>query len=770
METYTYMSMDMEEKKFRRSPSNRYLYIILVVGCIVSCVIGILIGRFAIRPDDEPEVKDGLYLKGVSEFLVKDGDPEIAEVLMKNINSDNIRKYLRKLTEKPHLAGTNESHELARELRDHWEAVGLDHVTMTPYKVLLSYPDPDDPNFVELLDENNVTQYRSNTTEKILTPEEDKPGVVPPFNAYSASGDIYGDIVYVNYGRVEDYQFLENNKSINVSGKIVFARYGEIYRGDKVRLAERWGAAGVILFSDPNDVTNGNFNRVYPDDWWLPPSGTERGTLLIGEGDPTTADYPSIETAYRELSTDYFVPKIPCHPIGYGIAMDLMKNLGGDSVQDEWQGGMNVTYRFGDEFIVPGWKAHIKISTSNQNATTYNTIGVIRGSVEPDRYVIIGNHRDAWVFGAIDPSSGTAVMMEISRVMGQLVKSGKWRPRRSIVFGSWGAEEYGIIGVTEWVEEYTKSLGARAVAYVNVDYAFDGNFSFYAEGTPLLFSPVIKATKSIRNPNETEIAAGRTTVYDTWLATFPAKKFGRPRIALPGSGSDYAPFRDKLGVPIIDLWYTYDPDLNVLSYPLYHSVYDTFYMVDKIADIGFKYHTTMGQIWTEVTRDLADSLLLPFNVSDYSSVLNDLGESFISRFEREMQSFGLDTSLLQGVISNFTRETEEFEKRIKTANLQDPFVVRRINDQLMQLDRAFLDPAGLPGRKLKRHILFADSTIDNYSGSSFPGLSDALVEISLGKNTTEQREIVKKHFSVVLFTIQSAAGTLKDVSDFMYRR
>ncbi|XP_053400918.1 N-acetylated-alpha-linked acidic dipeptidase 2-like [Mercenaria mercenaria] len=191
-------------------------------------------------------------------------------------------------------------------------------------------------------------------------------------------------------------------------------------------------------------------------------------------------------------------------------------------------------------------------------------------------------------------------------------------------------------------------------------------------------------------------------------------------------------------------------------------------MVDKIADRGFKYHKTMGQIWTEVTRDLADSLLLPFNVSDYSSVLKDLGETFITRFDKEMRGHGLDTSLLQNAIENFTKEAEEFEKRIKTANLQDPFVVRRINDQLMQLDRAFLDPAGLPGRKLKRHILFADSTIDNYSGSSFPGLSDALVEISLGKNDDKQWKIVQKHFSVILFTIQSAAGTLKDVSDFMY--
>lgn len=761
--------MSSGDKMFKaRQSSNRHLFIGLVIGSIVAFVVGILIGRFATCPENEPEEKEGVYLSGVSEYLVKDGDPKIAEELMKSISSENIRNYLKMLTEKPHLAGTEESHELARALKHHWESVGLDHVTLTPYYVMLSYPDKNDSNFVELLDEKNKTQYRSPEKEKILTPEENKTGVIPPFNAYSAPGDIYGDIVYVNYGRVEDYQFLQNNKSINVTGKIVFSRYGEIYRGDKVRLAEMWGAKGVILFSDPNDVTDGDINQVYPKDWWLPPSGTERGTLFIGEGDPLTADYPSIETAYREWSSEYYIPKIPCHPIGYGIAKELMGNLGGEEVLEPWRGGMNVTYRFGDAFNKTGWKAHIKITTRNRNATIYNTIGVIRGSIEPDRYVLLGNHRDAWVFGAIDPSSGTAVMMEMSRVMGQLIKSGRWRPRRSIVFCSWGAEEYGIIGSTEWVEQYTKSLGARAVAYVNVDYAFDGNFSFYAEGTPLLYAPVIKATKLVRNPNDTEIAAGRKTVYDTWFGTFPAEKFSRPKISLPGSGSDYAPFRDKLGLPIIDMWYTYDPSLQVLSYPLYHSVYDTFYQVDQIADRGFKYHTAMGKIWSEVTRDLADSLLLPFNVSDYAAVLQDLGDTFISRFGKQMNDHGLKMSLLQNAIENFTTEAETFENRIKKANLNDPFVVRRINDQMMQLDRAFLDPAGLPGRKLKRHILFADSTIDNYSGSSFPGLSDALVEISLGKDIEKQWAIVEKHFSVILFTIQSAAGTLKEVSDFMY--
>ncbi|XP_053398009.1 N-acetylated-alpha-linked acidic dipeptidase 2-like [Mercenaria mercenaria] len=751
-----------------KKPQSRCLVISLGIGCIAMFVIGILIGRFATCPDEKPAERPGLFLPGVSEALVSNGDPLIRDELMNSISSDRIRENLRMLTENPHLAGTDENHQLALKLKEHWEDVGLDHVTLTPYRVLLSYPNMNDLNYVELLDENNGTAYKSNLTEPILTQEENKTNVVPPFNAYSAPGDIYGDLVYVNYGRVEDYIYLEQNKSINVSGKIVFARYGKIFRGDKVHLAEKRGAIGVVLFSDPEDVTDGDINQVYPKDWWLPPSGAQRGTVYIGDGDPLTAGYPAIDTAYQKLSPDEYLPGIPCHPIGYGIAIHLMRNLGGGAVPQNWQGGMNVTYRFGDGFRTTGWRAHIKVSTSNKNVTVYNAVGIIRGSIEPDRYVLIGNHRDAWVLGALDPSSGTAIMMEISRVMGQLVKSGRWRPRRSVIFCSWGAEEYGLVGSTEWVEHYTKSLGARAIAYLNVDIAVQGNFTFRALGTPLIFKSLYEATKKVPNPNATEISEGRKTVYDTWMKATPWEEFQRPLITLPGSGSDYAPFRDRLGVPVVDLRYTWDNRLKLSAYPMYHSVYETFYLVDEIMDRGFHYHKAIGQIWTEMARDLADSLIIPFNVSDYSSVITDIGRTFMESFRQLMDTNGIDTALLDDAIANFTIAVEQFESQMQKANLKDPFVVRRINDQLMQLDRAFLDPAGLPDRKLKRHILFAESTVDNYAGSRFPGLSDALTKIKLGEDVENQWQTVRKHYSVILFTFQSASATLKDVSDFMF--
>ncbi|XP_052768722.1 N-acetylated-alpha-linked acidic dipeptidase 2-like isoform X2 [Mya arenaria] len=760
-------SLNRSDKVFFNRKTNARRRIIILLACSVATfIIGILIGRYAACPDPPlPEERAGPYLPNVPATLMRDEDVSVIKELMDALKVDNIKENLRMLANLPHLAGQKENEDLGRKLKTMWEEAGLDHVTLTPYHVLLSYPDMNDLNYVELRNATNSTVYKSPLREPVLTPEENKTGVVPPFNAYSAPGDIWGKMVYVNYARLEDFEYLEKNTNISVEGKIVFARYGKIYRGDKVHMAEQRKAAGVILFSDPADVTNGDITDVYPDDWWMPPSGTQRGTLYIGDGDPLSPDYPALSTAYRKkMDPGSYIPAIPCHPISYSIAKELMSEMGGDEVPPDWKGGMNVSYSFGDGYKKENWSAHIHVTTKNKNATTYNTVGIIRGEFEPDRYVILGNHRDAWVFGALDPSSGTAIMMEIVRVLGALVKSGRWRPRRSIMFCSWGAEEYGLIGSTEWVEHYTKTLGARAVAYLNVDIAVEGNSTFWAHGTPMLTEAVLRATKKVPNPNSTEIAAGRKTVYDTWFHATPANGTNIPEIELPGSGSDHSPFRDRLGVPIIDFGFK---RLGFSTYPMYHSMYETFYLVDKIMDRGFQYHLACGRVWLEMARHLADTLVIPFNVTRYSDKLEELTKTFVDTYKTQLEEKDIQTSLLETAVSNFTAATNEFQSKLPNANLENPFVVRQINDQLMQLDRAFLDPAGLPGRHLKRHILFAESIIDNYSGSSFPGLSDALTQISQGVNVTEQWDIVSQHYSVILFTIQSATSTLRDVTDFM---
>uniref|UniRef100_A0A8W8I1Q4 PA domain-containing protein n=1 Tax=Magallana gigas TaxID=29159 RepID=A0A8W8I1Q4_MAGGI len=431
-----------------RAQNTRRFLLLAVVAAIVGLVIGLLIGRFGIRSDN-----DDYRITGISETFVQDADPTISEEIMDNINSDNIRQYLSAVPAtslaytakistlsyqipiaklKPPFPSFLSKSHAAKDLQEFWRSVGLDETFITPYDVLLSYPETKDEskmNRIFVYDSAGQVVWKSALYEPILDPSENKSNVVPPFNAYSAPGDVNStDLVYVNYGRVEDYRWLAQNTDINITGKIVLARYGKIFRGDKARQAEIRGAKGIILYSDPEEYADNSENTdVYPHDWFLPESGTQRGSIYLGIGDPLTPGYPATETAYRlnESDPNTMLPKIPCHPIGYGVAKTLMSYMSGDQVPASWRGGLNITYRFGGPLKQSGWKIRIRISTANTRRKTYNVFGVIRGSVEPDRYVLLGNHLDAWVFGAIDPSSGTAVMKEVSRVMGNLVRSSK---------------------------------------------------------------------------------------------------------------------------------------------------------------------------------------------------------------------------------------------------------------------------------------------------------------------------------------------------------
>ncbi|KAK3092472.1 hypothetical protein FSP39_003224 [Pinctada imbricata] len=744
---------------------------------VIAFVIGILIGRYATCPQQEEKQTS---LPAMNDAIIKEADSEIGDDIINQISSENIRLYLRDLSELPHLAGTPADYTQAKELVDFWSSVGLDETFLTPYDVLLSYPNNDDESQMNRLfvyDDNGQTVWQSDLREPILHPSENKSDVVPPFNAYSAPGDIRSaELIYVNYARAEDFYWLMHNKSIDVTGKIVLARYGKIFRGDKVAQAERYGARGIIIYSDPADYDDSDTSHVYPDDWWLPDSGVQRGTVFLGKGDPLTPGYPAIETAFRLNQSDPSIetPNIPVHPIGYGIAWNLFGYMTGDEVPSEWRGGLNRTYRFGGNLSVSGQSGTIRmrISTSNAVRRTYNAIGIIRGAYEPDRYIILGNHRDAWVFGAIDPSSGTAVMKEISRVMGNMVKSGKWRPRRSIIFCSWGSEEYGLIGSTEWIEQYIKSLAARSVGYLNVDISVQGNFSLRALATPLLYEAIYSATRRVPNPDPLE-SSNVKTVYDKWLSSFPNADSSKPRISSMGSGSDYASFIQQVGLPCLDVRYTYDNNkYKVSSYPLYHSKYETFYAVDNIIDRGFRFHTAVGQTWAEIARNLADSLIIPFNVMDYAIALESLVDQLFADYGPKMESNGIRFGKCTEKLNQFKVYCQSATPVahgvvIRIACKQLPYAIREINDKLMNLERAFIDPSGLPGRPLARHVLFAESSVNTYAGSSFPGLVDGMFEIDEAPDKVQRWEKVKQHYSVILFTIQSASSTVKDSTRFM---
>ncbi|ELU09884.1 hypothetical protein CAPTEDRAFT_160163 [Capitella teleta] len=762
------MLLEAETRSVSKKTRNGLLLAALVV-LVLGLILGGIIGHFATKSP-----AGGTWSK-----LTAEADRTVSKKILSEIKAENIRKYLSDLTKQTHLAGTPADLGQAEELKTFWKAAGLDPVNIIPYNVLLSIPDKDNPNKIVLLNENDEAVFTSQLVEKVLRPEQNQSDVVPPFNAYSSPGTPKGDLIYVNYGRMQDFTWLKEEKGVDFTGKICIARYGKIFRGNKANLAEYFGCIGLILYSDPSDyaASSSSSGAPYPASWWLPPTGVQRGNVKMssgGLGDPSSPGYPGIESAYRIYENETSLPTIPVHPISYGDAEEFLKQLSGEEAPEEWRGALPITYRLGPGLVNNG-KIQMFISTHNVMRDTYNVMGIIRGSVEPDRYVMLGNHRDAWVFGAVDPSSGTAAMMEVARAMGKAYQEG-WRPRRSIVFCSWAAEEYGILGSREWVEHYGKILGDRAVAYLNVDIAVQGNFTLRGRAMPMLFNVMRESAKHVDNPSTTEIAKGRTTVYDTWAANYPEKDStgqatGRPKLPILGSGSDFAPFVGKVGVTCADIRYHYDDSLGISSYPLYHSVYETFHLVDTYMDPGFKLHAAVSQYWAELARNLADSYLLPFNVVDYAGAISDYVDRVEESFGELIRANGLGTSLafLRDASEQFTKACEQFQNSLEDVNYENPIEVRRFNDQMMDLERAFIDPLGLPDRPLTRNVVFAPSKHNSYAGSSFPGITDAMFEIEKksGVEKQEQWRLVHKQLATVTFFIETAAASLHPATDYM---
>ncbi|XP_066428520.1 putative N-acetylated-alpha-linked acidic dipeptidase [Eleutherodactylus coqui] len=721
-----------------------------------SLVIGILIGRFAITPSQLS------WLKKMS----KDADPKYSQQLHQEIQAEEIHKNLQFFSRRPHIAGSVQDEEvLATYIHNTWKS-NLHGSKVYNYTVLLSYPNASDPNYVSILSADGVESNLSDKVEKILSPDQNDSTVVNPFNAYSPSGVIVGDPVYVNYGTVEDFQYLTRDLAMNLTGIVAIARYGKIFRGDKVNNGANFGCAGMILYSDPADYVVGSLDRVYPVDWWLPGTGAQRGTLLKLNGDPRTPYYPSTNSAFYADEKDIKLPNIPVTPISYNDAVKYLSKMAGMEVQSAWKGKLNITYRVGPGFASPYETSKIKlyVKTYNVPKTIRNVFGFIEGQYEPDRYVLLGNHRDAWVFGAIDPSSGTATMMELSRALSKLLQAG-WRPRRSILFCSWGAEEYGLIGSTESVEEMGKVLGPRTVAYINVDLALAGNSTLRALATPILHKLLFEAAKKIENPNPDEVRAGRKSVYDTWLKNQPSSHDPNiPRVGNLGSGSDYSPFLQLLGVSAADVRYHYDQKYSLSSYPMYHSVYETVDLVSRLMDRGFYYHQAVARLWGEMALRLADDVVLHLDCVEYVETLQRIVNEVQSLYGPKLLEHNISLSSVFEAVGEFHKAAKAFQSRIEKVNRENPLEVRKINDQLMQLERSFIDPLGVAGNLFYRHVIYAPNQHNLYAASSFPGLASAMFDIDNDPKQERRWQQVKKEISIIAYTIASAASTIQEPS------
>uniref|UniRef100_A0A286Y0N5 glutamate carboxypeptidase II n=2 Tax=Cavia porcellus TaxID=10141 RepID=A0A286Y0N5_CAVPO len=659
------------------------------------------------------------------------------KAFLNGLKAENIKEFLYNFTRVPHLAGTEQNFQLAKQIQSQWKEFGLDSVELAHYDVLLSYPSKTHPNYISVINEDGSEVFNTSLFEPPPPGYENVSDIVPPFSAFSPQGVPEGDLVYVNYARIEDFFKLEQDMKINCSGKIVIARYGKIFRGNKVKNAQLAGAKGVILYSDPADYFAPGVAS-YPDGWNLPGGGVQRGNILNlnGAGDPLTPGYPANEYAYRHGITEAVgLPHIPVHPIGYYDAQRLLE------------------------------KVRMHIHSSSEVTRIYNVIGTLRGAVEPDRYVILGGHRDSWVFGGIDPQSGAAVVHEIVRSFGTLKKEG-WRPRRTILFASWDAEEYGLLGSTEWAEENSRLLQERGVAYINADSSIEGNYTLRVDCTPLMYSLVYNLTKELQSPDE---GFEGKSLYESWSEKSPSHELsGVPRISKLGSGNDFEVFFQRLGIASGRARYTKNWETNKFSnYPLYHSVYETYELVEKFYDPTFKYHLTVAQVRGGMVFELANSVVLPFNCQDYAVVLKKYADKIYNismKYPQEMKTYSVSFDSLFSAINNFTEIASKFNKRLQSLDKSNPILLRIMNDQLMFLERAFIDPLGLPDRPFYRHIIYAPSSHNKYAGESFPGIYDALFDIKSKTDPSKAWAEVKRQISIAAFTVQAAAGTLREVA------
>ncbi len=529
-------------------------------------------------------------------------------------------EHLKILTAAPHIAGSPEDKKTADYVAHQFREAGL-QTEIVEYKVWMNRPAEIS---VAVTAPPNV-KMNGPTRERVSSdPYQDDSRVVMPFNGSSPSGDAEAEVVYANYGSPADFKKLEDLK-VDVRGKIVIVRYGENFRGVKSFVAEEHGAAGVIIYSDPWD--DGYFKGdPYPKGPWRPDTGVQRGSIQYMfkyPGDPTTPGFASVvglpdsARVAPEKATD--MSKIPTTPISYGDARPILENLGGPESPREWQGALPFTYHIGPGPV----RVKIHLKQDYRYWTIWNVIGKVPGAKYPNEWVVAGNHRDAWVYGAVDPNSGTAAMLETVHGIGELLKLG-WKPDRTIVFGSWDAEEQGLIGSTEWGEQYEHQL-AHAAAYFNLDVAVSGP-NFNASAVPSLKGFVRDVTRLVPSPKggmlynvwkeEKQKQADRRSGPDFNQNRTPnAKVENDVPVGDLGSGSDYSVFIQHLGIPSADM-------TSSGPYGVYHSAFDNFAWFKKFGDPTFVYEQQMARVLGLEALHMASADVLPYDYELYGKEIS----------------------------------------------------------------------------------------------------------------------------------------------------
>ncbi|XP_022746462.1 probable glutamate carboxypeptidase AMP1 [Durio zibethinus] len=648
------------------------------------------------------------------------------QIFLSSASNYTISSYLRSLTSHPHLAGTKPSFETIHYVKSHFENLGLETHTL-PFKALLSYPIHASVSMhfyngtvLDLpLNEMGISNYSSL-------------GLVQPYHAYSPSGTAQGKVVFVNYGSEDDYSVL-GVMGVNVSGCIVIVKKGgSLSRGAIVEIAEKKGALGVLMYAE-GDVSRGSFGF-----------GVERGTVMKGVGDPLSPGWAGVEDGERlELEDNKVLdrfPGIPSLPLSFESAQLILESLRGPLAPQEWRNsGRSKLSGVGPDQVL----LNLTYQGEKKLATIHNVFAVIRGLEEPDRYVLMGNHRDAWTYGAVDPNSGTATLLDIARRYALLMRKG-WNPRRTIILCSWDAEEFGMIGSTEWVELNLVNLGAKAVAYLNVDCAVQGP-GFFARATPQLDNLIFEVTKKVKDP-DSEVA----TIYDKWITMNGISNIER----LSGVDSDFAPFLQHAGVPSVDIYYGRD-------FPVYHTANDDFNWMINHADPFFWRHVAMAGVWGLLGLHLADDPVLPLNYLSYAEQLQEHKNNLSSFLDDSVSLTPLVTSIKE-LQSAAKRANDEAKTLMEQEFTDDRLALkmRALNDRLMLAERGFLDMDGIKGREWFKHLIYGPCSNQESNLVFFPGISDAISE-SMRMSQRDGQAAIQHEIWRVARAIQRAAAALK---------
>lgn len=658
-------------------------------------------------------------------------EQQLERLLLSVPDTASAQTWTRALAAKPHVAGTPAQKETADYVLRQMASWGLDTQRVT-FKVWLPYHD------------STIVERITPTRLRLALDEPPIPGDPttslkpwPAMNGGSGPGDVTAPLVYVNRGLPDDYHALDS-LGVSVRGKIAIVRYGGSFRGIKAREAEQHGAIGLLIYSDPKDD---GFVRgpVYPEGPFRTPWEVQRGSIYNGDGDPTTPDWASTMNARRVPEDSLDISHIPVVPIGYGNAELLMRDMHGPAVPESWQGGMTFPYHVGGDTAVVARVAVWPERGARAFKLIYDTFGRIRGSEFPNEMVIIGGHRDAWGPGADDNISGTVSVMEAAKAWAQAVKSGH-RPLRTLVFATWDAEEWGLVGSTEWVQSMRDSLRADAVAYINQDESAAGR-NFGSSGTASLQGLMRDVTHDVPMPGDTG------SIYEHWARGGGrgrgrgAAAGGVPRMGDLGGGSDFSGFYNYLGIPSLDGGFGG-------ASGWYHSAYDTYTAMERFGDPGYLSHRAEGRLDALLVARLGDADVVPYDFAELGRYLQTLSAPTDPRIrEANVERITGDLASVNAAAGELVRAGERFDSTrdaVLARGVPPAPVLARTSRDLRLVEQRLTRPSGLPGRPFMKNLIFASDRDNGYANIALPGIAEALRDNDLARAHSESEDLATR--------------------------